>query len=132
MSEEKKNEAAEMKNENKVQEQVREYSPRVDIWEDEKAVYLTADMPGVSEEDVDIDLQGNTLELTGISTANVPDGFSALRREFPVARKYSRLFTLGESLDQEAISASMKDGVLTLTLPKSKDVQPRKIVVKRA
>ena len=105
-------------------EQIRDYSPRVDIRK-------TADMPGVSEKDVDIDLQGNTLEFSGIARISAPAEYSAAHCEFPAAKRYVRQFTLGESLDHDAITAEMKDGVLTLTLPKSKNVQPRKITVQR-
>ena len=112
-------------------EQIRDYSPRVDIWETDQAVFLTADMPGVSEKDVDIDLQGNTLEFSGIARISAPAEYSAAHCEFPAAKRYVRQFTLGESLDHDAITAEMKDGVLTLTLPKSKNVQPRKITVQR-
>lgn len=110
---------------------IREYSPHVDIWETEQAVYLTADMPGVSEKDVDIDLQGNTLEFSGLTHMELPEGFNATHYEYPATRRYVRQFTLGDSLDRDSITAEMKDGVLKLTLPKSKNNQPRKIVVQR-
>jgi len=109
----------------------REYTPEIDLWETDQAVVLTAEMPGVNENNVDIDLQGNTLEISGTATVTLPEGFTSVHHEFPQCRRYVRQFTLGDSIDQENIAAEMKDGVLTLTLPKVKDATPRRIVVKR-
>jgi len=109
----------------------REFIPEIDLWETDQAVVLTADMPGVNENNVDIDLQGNTLEISGTTSATLPEGFTSVHKEFPLRRRYVRQFTLGDSIDQENITAEMKDGVLTLTLPKVKDATPRRIVVKR-
>ena len=109
----------------------REYIPEIDLWETDEAVVLTADMPGVNENNVDIDLQGNTLEISGNANVTLPEGFTSVNHEFPQRRRYVRQFTLGDSIDQENITAEMKDGVLTLTLPKVKDATPRRIVVKR-
>jgi HSP20 family protein len=103
-------------------------TPKVDIMETESIVYLVAEMPGVNEKNVDIDLQGNNLTIRG-STVN-EGGPEPTRSEFYPAKAYERQFTLGNSIDLANISANMKDGVLRLTLPKVKELAPRKIEVK--
>ena len=97
--------------------------------ETETIVYLVAEMPGVSEKNVDIDLQGNNLTIRG---STVPDSGQAepTRSEYYPEKAYERQFTLGNSIDLANITANMKDGVLRLTLPKVKDLAPRKIEVK--
>ncbi|MBR5078995.1 MAG: Hsp20/alpha crystallin family protein [Victivallales bacterium] len=104
-------------------------TPKVDIMETETIVYLVAEMPGVSEKNVDIDLQGNNLTIRG---STVPDSGQAepTRSEYYPEKAYERQFTLGNSIDLANISANMKDGILRLTLPKVKEHSPRKIEVK--
>lgn len=104
-------------------------NPRVAVWENDDAAFLTVEMPGVNEKGVDIDLQGNTLTLSGIMDLALPAGFENERQAAP-KRKYERQFNLGESINQEEIKASMKDGVLRLTLPKVKTATTRRIEVK--
>lgn len=112
-------------------ESLRVYTPRIGIWENDCAVFLAAEMPGVSGSDVAIDLQGKNLEITGTVELQLPDGFQD-ENSAPGKRKYSRQFTLNDSIDQSKISAVMKDGVLRLTLPKVKTAVPRRIEVKGA
>ena len=104
-------------------------TPKVDIMETETIVYLVAEMPGVSEKNVDIDLQGNNLTIRG---STVPDSGQTepTRSEYYPEKAYERQFTLGNSIDLANISANMKDGILRLTLPKVKELSPRKIEVK--
>lgn len=106
-------------------------TPLVDIMETDKEVILIADMPGVNEGNVDIDLQGNNLTLKG----NRDDKFGMddadlVRGEYRPEYRYERQFTIGEAIDLKGITASMKDGVLRLTLPKLKELAPRRIQVK--
>ncbi len=104
------------------------FSPVVDIWETEKGLMLVADMPGVTPENLTLDLQDNTLTLTG-QIGPQPEGRKMLLREFEVGNYY-RQFALADNIDQENITASMKDGVLKLELPRVAPAQPRKIMVK--
>ena len=92
--------------------------PNVDIMENESIVYLVAEMPGVSEKNVDIDLQGNNLTIRGSTVCE--GGTEPARSEFYPEKAYERQFTLGNSIDLANITANMKDGVLRLTLPKVK------------
>ncbi|MBQ6472248.1 MAG: Hsp20/alpha crystallin family protein [Victivallales bacterium] len=105
-------------------------SPRVDITENEKEVLLVADMPGVGQNGVDVDLERNVQTIKGTRTAEVMEGFELTNAEFQPVYSYERQFTLGDTIDRENISASMKDGVLRLVLPKVAEAAPRRIVVK--
>ena len=104
--------------------------PRVDIFENENEVLLIADMPGVNEKGVDIDLQRNCLTIKGSRQENPEEGMELTNAEFQPSFCYERQFTLGDAIDMEKISASMKDGVLRLTMPKIKEEAPRRIEVK--
>ncbi len=105
-------------------------SPKVDIMETETQVFLVAEMPGVSEKNVDVDLQGNTLTIKGTTEFQAPEGLELTGSEYSPNKIFERQFTLGDSIDLNGISANMKDGILKLTLPKVKELAPRKIVVK--
>ncbi len=104
------------------------FSPVVDIWETETGLKLVADMPGVTPGDLTLDLQDNTLTLSG-RVAPGPEGRKMLIREYVVGNFY-RQFSLADNIDQAGITASMKDGVLTLDLPRVAPAQPRKIAIK--
>ncbi|MEJ5366000.1 MAG: Hsp20/alpha crystallin family protein [Desulfosoma sp.] len=104
------------------------YIPAVDIYETEEALTLVADMPGVSPDNVDIDIRDDQLTIRGTVTLE-GEGETVLLREYGVG-DYYRQFTLGRIIDQSKIEAAMKDGVLTLTLPKVDKAKPRKVVVK--
>lgn len=106
------------------------YVPAVDIYETEEALTLVADMPGVSPENVDIDIRDDQLTIRGTVTLE-REGETMLLREYGVG-DYFRQFTLGRIIDQNKIEAAMKDGVLTLTLPKVDKAKPRKVTVKTA
>ncbi|MGQ9485254.1 MAG: Hsp20/alpha crystallin family protein [Desulfosoma sp.] len=106
------------------------YVPAVDIYETEEALTLVADMPGVSPENVDIDIRDDQLTIRGTVTLE-GEGETVLLREYGVG-DYFRQFTLGRIIDQSKIEAAMKNGVLTLTLPKVDKARPRKVEVKLA
>jgi HSP20 family protein len=105
-------------------------SPAVDIMETDKEVFLLADMPGVNEKNVDIDLHGNSLTIKGKREDAVTMDLELSRAEYQPLYSYERQFTIGDAIDQEKIAAVMKDGVLRLTLPKVKELAPRRIEVK--
>lgn len=106
-------------------------TPLVDIMETAHEVIVIADLPGVNDQTVDIDLQGNNLTIRG----NRDDKFgmndaNLARGEYRPEYRYERQFTIGEAIDTQAITAQMKDGVLSLNLPKLKELAPRRIEVK--
>jgi HSP20 family protein len=102
-------------------------SPEVNILETKDGYVLEAEMPGVSKEGLEITLEGNELTLIGRRQAEVVAG-EPLFRERHVAA-YRRVFELDPVIDTGKVSAKMEQGVLTLTLPKSEQVKPRKIAV---
>ena len=104
------------------------YIPAVDIYESPEALTLVADMPGVGSDNVAIDVHDNHLTLRGTVTIE-GEKERVLLQEYGVG-DYFREFTLGRTIDQTKIEASMKHGVLTLTLPKAEAIKPRKISVK--
>jgi HSP20 family molecular chaperone IbpA len=105
------------------------FTPRVDIRETETEVVLVADMPGVDENSVSIDLEGSELAIRGTFVPKAPDGYSLTYQEY-ASGDYERSFTLGDTIDRDGIKAVVKDGVLRLTLPKAKEAQPKRIAVK--
>ncbi|MGD9852843.1 MAG: Hsp20/alpha crystallin family protein [Nitrospirales bacterium] len=104
------------------------FSPVVDIFEDDQALTIIADMPGVPSDNVSIDLQNDILTLTGIPSVAVPEREESILREFDTG-KYFRQFTLSEVIDQANIKATLSQGVLRVTLPKVGPAQPRKIQI---
>jgi HSP20 family protein len=105
------------------------YLPSFDIKETAKGYVFIADLPGVKQEDLDINLTGNRLTITGKRESEErKDGenFFATERSFG---NFSRTFSLPEGVDPNAVSAEMKNGVLTLTVPKVPEIQPKKITI---
>jgi HSP20 family molecular chaperone IbpA len=107
----------------------RTFIPRADIWESADAICLLADMPGVDESKVDITLEKNILTIIGSVEPEVPQGYKLAYSEYGIG-DYKRVFTLSNEIDKEGIEASVKNGVLKLRLPKSKEVLPKKIAIK--
>ena len=102
-------------------------APAVDIFEDNDALVIVADMPGVSRDGVSASVEAGVLTIEG--KAARPDAAeSPLYAEYEVS-DFHRCFTLGESIDPAGISASLKDGVLTVHLPKAAEAQTRKIEI---
>lgn len=103
------------------------FAPAVDIFETAEEVVLRADLPGVGEKDVDISLEKGVLTLRARGPEfSAPEGMRRLEQEY-VAGDYERAFSLSDEIDQENIRASVKNGVLTLRLPKSGPAKARKI-----
>jgi HSP20 family protein len=101
-------------------------SPRVDIYETEKAYVLLADMPGVGPDGLDVVAERDELIVRGRVE---PTGTTPDYQEFELTNYY-RAFALTEDLDAAAITATLKDGVLKVEIPKSPRVQPKKIPVR--
>jgi HSP20 family molecular chaperone IbpA len=102
--------------------------PAVDVYEDEGGITLLADMPGVPREQLELKVEGDALSIEGGVRQLTPDGLEAVYAEVRVPR-YRRTFTLSRELDSSRIDASLKDGVLTLRIPKQAHAQPRRIEV---
>ncbi len=105
------------------------FTPPVDICEDENAIKLMADMPGVKPDDINIDVREDTLTLIGEIQPYEDAEETDVMIEYEIGQ-YFRQFTLPELIDQEKIDAQLKDGVLTLELPKAEAAKPKKIEIK--
>ncbi len=105
----------------------RYFEPPVDIYETADALTLVADVPGVEAEDVETDLKDSLLTITA-RVRGLEEKWRPLHQEYGVGH-YLRQFRLGQQIDQAKITAQLKDGVLTLTLPKADAARPRKIKV---
>lgn len=103
--------------------------PPVDIVEDSTGITLYADLPGVSRERLDIRVHGGTLFIEGQAMVDVPQSVKLLHAEVHEAA-YRRSFTLSDELDTDAIDASLKNGLLTLRIPRREEAQPRRIEVR--
>lgn len=105
----------------------RAYIPAVDIINSEAAVELVVDLPGVAEGAVDLQMEKNILTLKAVPADGVIAGKKLAYAEYGVG-EYRRSFSLSDEIDQENISASLKNGVLRIRLPKSAPVS-RKISI---
>lgn len=110
------------------QEAQRSVQPAVDVFEDESGITLRADMPGVPKDRLELKVEGEELLIEGSVQPPTPEDLEALYAEVRVPR-YRRSFTLSRELDSARIDASLKDGVLTLRIPKQAHAQPRRIPV---
>lgn len=104
------------------------YVPRFDIWEGEEEMLLHGDLPGVAPENVDIRFENQELTIHG-KVGSRYEGVQLLYGEYGIG-DFHRTFTVSEAIDAEKISAEMDNGVLTVHLPKSEKVKPRRIEVK--
>ena len=103
-------------------------APDVNIYETDDGYVLQAEMPGVAKQGLEITLEGNTLTFVGRRNEDSVTG-NVLYRESRGA-DYRRVFELDPAIDTAKISAEMRQGVLTLTLPKAERVKPRRIEIK--
>ncbi|MBX3413205.1 MAG: Hsp20/alpha crystallin family protein [Pirellulales bacterium] len=104
------------------------YRPHVDIVEQAEELLVRADMPGLRAEDIDVQFEEGTLAIHGRVAPRQPAGTNYLQREYGVG-DYYRSFQVSEHIDVSRIHAEYTDGVLTLHLPKTEAVKPRKIAV---
>lgn len=104
--------------------------PAADVIETDKAVEIHLDMPGMAPDDIDVKLEGNQLTITAERKDEKTTEQKGWVRRERVVGSMSRSFTLPTTLDGSKPEASYKHGVLTLTLPKREEVQPRSLKVK--
>ncbi|AOI65254.1 Hsp20/alpha crystallin family protein [Burkholderia territorii] len=103
-------------------------TPAVDIVEDRHRVTLRADLPGVPRENLDVKVHDNTLTIEADSRIETPADLRVRHVEVRAPR-YARSFVLSPDLDTSRIDASLRDGVLTLTIPRREETRPRRIDV---
>ncbi|MFV0442656.1 MAG: Hsp20/alpha crystallin family protein [Planctomycetaceae bacterium] len=103
-------------------------TPPIDIFETEQGLVLRADLPGVTPETLELQVQDNRLTLFGRVDIKLPEVSQLAHQEYHVG-DFLRSFILSDDVDHERISAKLTDGVLELTLPRAEKIKPRKIPV---
>jgi HSP20 family protein len=107
----------------------RRWAPAVDLFERENSLVLKADLPGLSEDDVQIEVRDNVLMISGERHADFEgkqNGYYRVERAFG---RFSRSLTLPEGVDADSIAASFDNGVLEVTIPKPEERKPRRISI---
>jgi HSP20 family protein len=105
------------------------WAPAVDVFETKDAVVLKAELPGLTAEDVDVEIDDDVLTISGERTFKdtVEEGrFYRLERSYG---RFSRSLTLPQGIVADAVSATFADGVLEVTVPKAEEVKPRKVTI---
>jgi len=103
-------------------------TPSIDIYETDHGLVLYADLPGVSSETLELQVQDNKLTLFGRLISPVPDGAGVLHQEYVVG-DYLRSFILSDEVDHKRITANLNNGVLRVVLPDAPRAEPRRIEV---
>lgn len=103
-------------------------TPPIDIFETDEGLVLRADLPGVTPESLELQVQDNRLTLFGRSQTDLPDEGRLVHQEYRVG-DFLRSFILSDDVDHDRISAKLSDGVLELNLPRAPKAKPRKIQV---
>lgn len=103
--------------------------PPVDVFENESGITLLADVPGASRERLSVRVDGESLLIEASASTVGPEGMELVHEEAPYP-SYRRQFTLSRELDTSQIEASLKDGVLRLTIPKLEEAKLRRIEVR--
>jgi HSP20 family protein len=106
------------------------WAPRVDIREEKDAVVLSAELPGVSKDEVKVELVNGVLTISGEKKSEKTEDENGFYRSERVYGSFERSFTVPDTLDAEKIEAEYANGVLKLTLPKRPEATPKKIAIK--
>lgn len=110
----------------------RPWSPSVDIAENDSEIALRVELPGLKQEDIDIELSGDTLTIRGerkFENEERRESFVRVERSYG---RFQRSFTLGVPVDSARVTAIYRDGILDVHLPKSEEMKPRKVQVTQA
>lgn len=103
--------------------------PRTNLYDNGDQLLIKAEVSGLSKEELKIKIQGNYLELSGSRKSDAPEGYKAHRVERGTT-SFTRSFTLPADIDGEKVGAVLKDGILTLTLPKAAVAKPKQVSIK--
>jgi len=106
----------------------RTLKPRIDLVEAGDAIMLVADLPGVSEESIEITLEKDRLTIFGSMADRAPEGYRPVYSEFWHG-DFQRSFILSDDIDRDNIEASFQNGVLRLSLPKAEKARARRITL---
>jgi HSP20 family protein len=103
--------------------------PRFNVLDAGANLVVTAEVPGLTEKDLEVSLEDGVLTIGGERKSLQPEGYAVHRRERPAFR-FGRSFALPVKVDAEKTAATVKDGILTITLAKAPEARPRQISVK--
>jgi HSP20 family protein len=112
-----------------MQESRENWMPSVDILEKDGNLILRAELPGMTEKQIDLKLEGNTLTLKGERKMDTEDKKNNYHRVETFYGSFTRSFRLPDTVDLEKINADYKNGILTVTIPQKPEVRPREIPV---
>lgn len=107
---------------------VAEGAPRTNLYDAGDHFEIQAEVPGIAKDDLNVRIQGNYLEISGARKSEVPEGYKAHRVE-RAAASFTRSFTLPADVDSGKAGATLKDGILTLRLPKAEAAKPKQITI---
>jgi HSP20 family protein len=106
-----------------------EFTPRFDVKDTKDAYVIKADLPGVKEEDVEVSLNGSLLTISGKREEEhreEGDSYYAMERS---SGSFARSFTMPQGIDGNDVSAELKNGVLSVRIPKKPEAQPKRIAI---
>ena len=106
-----------------------DFVPRFDVKETKDAYVIQADLPGVQDQELEVSLSGNLLTVSGRREeqhSDEGDSYYAMERSYG---DFVRSFTMPDGVDADGVSADLKQGVLTVRLPKKPDAQPKRISI---
>jgi HSP20 family protein len=107
---------------------MRAFLPTTDIFENEDALTVVLEMPGVDKSNIDVDIENGVLTVEGRINFDKYKGMQPIYSEYNVG-PFRRSFRISSRVDQDKIKAEMRDGVITLVLPKAEEAKPRRIEV---
>jgi HSP20 family protein len=116
----------------KAQEQtrpMRAFLPTADIFETEDVLTVVLEMPGVDRDNIDVNVENGVLMIEGRIDFSKYEGLQPVYSEYNIG-PFRRSFRISSRIDQDKIKAEMRDGVITLTLPKAEEAKPRRIEVR--
>ena len=108
---------------------LRAWAPALDVREDKDSFVIRAELPGLKREDIEVSLQDGALVISGERTVEKVEEGVEVHRQERYYGKFQRALSLPEPVAADKVKADYKDGVLTVTLPKTEEAKPKKIDV---
>lgn len=105
------------------------WSPRVDVFDENGALVIRAEVPGVDVEDIDVTVEGGTLTISGSRRFETETEEKGFHRKEIFEGSFSRKILLPEGTDPEAVTATSKDGILEVAVPRKPEVLPHRIAI---
>jgi HSP20 family protein len=104
--------------------------PALNVTEDKDKYYIRAELPGLKQEDLDIQATGKSISISGQKTIAPEDETAKYHRREREAGKFSRIIDLPDNIDTEKVEAGLANGILTITIPKAEAAKPRQIAIR--